>query len=169
MPANEAYEAILAGETFPDGLTVDGSLYLDCCISLTALPDGMTVDGSLDLSGCTSLTVLPNGLTVDRWLNLEGCTSLKALPEKFIVSNWLGLDGCRLWEDDIYIWTSLPETIVASLPGRRLSEVFSHRLLNGRPIMDLVIKSAEVRQLGPRDPLVLHFDENTLDYLEVKP
>lgn len=145
MKSDEAREAILAGEVFPDGLAVGGHLYLAGCIGLTTLPDRLKVDGGLDLSGCAELPALPNHLTVGLWLHIGSYA---------IISN------------RIVMGTSLPETIIASIPGCRLSEVFSHHLLNGRKIMDLMIRSAGGTESGF---LVLEFDENTLDYLEVKP
>ena len=45
--------------------TIEGSLHLYGCTSLTNLPEGLKVGGSLDLQGCTSLTHLPEGLKVE--------------------------------------------------------------------------------------------------------
>ena len=50
--------------SLPEGLQVEGSLYLSRCTSLTSLPDGLQVGGSLSLSRCINLTSLPEGLQV---------------------------------------------------------------------------------------------------------
>ena len=84
-----------------DGLLVDilsgceiRDLDLSCCTSLTHLPDGLEVEGYLWLIGCTSLSHLPDGLKVGRWLNLYGCTSLTHLPDVCEVGGFLYLYGC---------------------------------------------------------------------------
>jgi hypothetical protein len=55
LTPHAARDAILAGESFPEGLQVSGGLYLSGCTSLAALPDNLQVSGGLYLSGCTSL------------------------------------------------------------------------------------------------------------------
>jgi hypothetical protein len=67
--------------SLPEGLQVEGSLYLSRCTSLTSLPDGLQVGGSLSLSRCINLTSLPEGLQVVGDLYLTGCTNLTSLPE----------------------------------------------------------------------------------------
>jgi hypothetical protein len=67
---------IVDGKLMLDNLSVDGSLDLSGCTSLTTLPDNLSVGGALYLSDCTSLTTLPDNLSVGGWLDLQGCTSL---------------------------------------------------------------------------------------------
>jgi hypothetical protein len=44
MYSREARRAILEGGEFPDGLRVDGALYLRDCTGLAALPEGRHAD-----------------------------------------------------------------------------------------------------------------------------
>ena len=88
---NLAYKNIT---TLPEGLQVEGSLYLSRCTSLTSLPDGLQVGGSLGLSRCISLTSLPDGLQVGGYLVLSGCTNITSLPEGLKVGDKLNLRSC---------------------------------------------------------------------------
>lgn len=90
-------------EALPEGLEVDGNLFLVNCKSLKELPNNFKVGGSLDLQGCTSLKKLPQGLEVGwdlankkgRYLNLEDCTSLEELPKNLKVGGNLVLNNCK--------------------------------------------------------------------------
>jgi hypothetical protein len=88
--------------SLPEGLQVEGSLYLSRCTSLTSLPVRLQVGGSLGLSRCTSLTSLPDGLQVGGDLSLSRCINLTSLPEGLQVEGDLYLTGCTNL-------TSLPE------------------------------------------------------------
>ena len=88
--------------SLPEGLQVEGSLYLSRCTSLTSLPVRLQVGGSLGLSRCTSLTSLPDGLQVEGDLSLSRCINLTSLPEGLQVEGDLYLTGCTNL-------TSLPE------------------------------------------------------------
>ena len=77
--------------SLPEGLTVNGDLYLYGCTSLMSLPEGLTVNGSLSLRACTSLVYLPEVLTAQGYIDLQGCTSLRSLgnatAKKIFLSN----------------------------------------------------------------------------------
>ena len=60
----EFKDKILFHKHLPEGLMVEGSLYLHGCTSLTHLPERLVVENSLYLYDCTSLTHLPEGLVV---------------------------------------------------------------------------------------------------------
>ncbi len=55
----------------PDGLEVDGDVWLDYCTDLKSLSERLTVKGDLYLVGCTGLTSLPQGLSVGGILYLS--------------------------------------------------------------------------------------------------
>mmetsp|Transcript_8380 Transcript_8380/g.15388 ORF Transcript_8380/g.15388 Transcript_8380/m.15388 type:complete len:963 (+) Transcript_8380:57-2945(+) len=80
--------------SLPEGLDVGGDLTLERCLSLTTLPKGLNVEGSLDLDGCSSLTAVRGELKVECDFSLVGCSSLTALPEGLIVRRHLNLVGC---------------------------------------------------------------------------
>lgn len=81
-------------KNLPNDLTVHGDLYLSGCAGITKLPDDLIVDGSLYLHDCTGLTHLRDGLVVNRNLYLPGCTGLKNLPNNLIVHRDINLHGC---------------------------------------------------------------------------
>lgn len=101
MSGDNARRRIRAGKTLPDGLTVEGSLYLRGCTSLTALPEGLTVGGCLYL------------------------------------------DNVMIGGHDITISVTLPESVIAALPGRRLRDLLDHPLLTHPDVLDTVIVRAE--------------------------
>jgi len=74
-----------------EGETIEGSLHLYDCTSLTHLPDNLKVKGSLYLNICTSLTHLPDNLKVGGNLHLRDCTSLTHLPDNLKVEGNLYL------------------------------------------------------------------------------
>jgi len=94
MTPKEFRKRILNNEKIPENTTVNGTLNLSRCTSITALPEGLCVKGYLILYRCTSLTALPEGLCVEGSLYLSRCTSLTALPEGLCVKGGLNLEGC---------------------------------------------------------------------------
>ena len=81
--------------SLPDGLVVDGSLYLENCKGITSLPEGLVVGGILDLCG-TYITSLPDGLVVGGSLDLENCTGITSLPEGLTVGGGLYLHNSSI-------------------------------------------------------------------------
>jgi len=67
--------------SLPEGLKVEGNLFLNDCKNLTSLPEGLKVGENLLLNNCTNLTLLPEGLQVGGYLDLQNCTGLTLLPE----------------------------------------------------------------------------------------
>ena len=67
-------------KSLPEGLKVEGNLFLNDCKNLTSLPEGLKVGESLLLNNCTNLTLLPEGLQVGGYLDLQE-SSIKSLPE----------------------------------------------------------------------------------------
>ncbi len=65
--------------SLPDNLHL-GWLNLSGYNLLERLPNNLSVDGSIDLGRCTSLTCLPV-IRVGEDLHLNGCTSLRTLPD----------------------------------------------------------------------------------------
>jgi len=68
-------------KSLPEGLKVEGNLFLNDCKNLTSLPEGLKVGESLLLNNCTNLTLLPEGLQVGGYLDLQNCTGLTLLPK----------------------------------------------------------------------------------------
>lgn len=187
MNGYELRQRLLAGEKLPDGLTVGGWLYLEGCTALTALPDGLSVgdwldlrgctalaslpDGlsvgrELELSGCTALTALPDGLTVGDWLELSGCTALTALPDGLSVGgDWIGLGGCDIRRIGVTVDQQLPDTLMAASVGRRLGDVFSHRLITRSDFYDAVITLCEIEDWDHRDCTTFQVDRDLLTIL----
>jgi hypothetical protein len=79
-------------ERLPDGLVVDGDLFLGHCKALKTLPDDLRVTGRLDVRDCKALAKLPAGLSV-RDLNVSGCMALTRLPKGLEVQGVLTLGG----------------------------------------------------------------------------
>jgi hypothetical protein len=128
MYADEARDALLEGQDFPEGLLVKGAFFLDgYCSIIDRLPDTLFI-----------------------------------AQETGSTARWLWIDDCYIDDEKLVIEQDLPEMVVADMPGRRLSEVMSHRLLDGRPIMDMVIRAARRDFDGE---VVLNFDGNPLDSL----
>ena len=94
-PSNKAKELILS-EKAPEGLRVDGYMYLGGCTSLKSLPEGLRVDGYLSLYKCTSLKSLPQGLQVGGFLSLYECSSL-------VIDHWdVHVDvDVVYWDEDV--------------------------------------------------------------------
>ena len=102
--------------SLPEGLNVDGNLYLYES-SITSLPKGLKVRGlflaysrikslpedleveGLDLGG-TEITKLPKGLKVDYNLVLRNCKNLKSLPKGLIVGGDLHVYGTSIYKLD---------------------------------------------------------------------
>jgi hypothetical protein len=84
--------------SLPNGLKVEGNLYLINCPNLQSLPNGLEVGGNLDLGNCPSLQSLPNGLEVGGNLDLRYCTSLQSLPNDLKVEGDLYLGSTPLSE-----------------------------------------------------------------------
>ena len=96
--------------SLPEGLNVDGNLYLYSS-NITSIPKGLKVRGlflgdskikslpedlevkGLDLSG-TEITKLPKGLKVDYNLDLKQ-SKIESLPEDLRVGNDLNLRNCK--------------------------------------------------------------------------
>jgi hypothetical protein len=78
----------------PDGLEVDGGLFVRDCIGLKRLPDGLSVSLDFHAKGCVALDRLPEGLTVGGWLGLVDCKSIVSLPERMTIGKSLNLEGC---------------------------------------------------------------------------
>jgi hypothetical protein len=139
--AGSAKAAILRGDPFPDGLLIQAWISFDDCEELTRFPKVLMVPG---------------------WLSLKGCPNLEALPDKLTIGGSLILDECLIRHDCVCITCKLPEIIFAALPGMPLSALFSHRLLKGRPIMDLKIKSLK---WGKNDLLFITLEDSPLRHL----
>jgi hypothetical protein len=78
--------------SLPEGLEVEGSLYLRNCKSLAFLPESLKVGKSLALYGCKNLTSIPESL--ERILNLEiSHTSIESLPKGLVVLGDLVISG----------------------------------------------------------------------------
>ena len=90
--------------SLPDGLQVEGSLFLRGCTRLVSLPAGLEVGRSLYLEGCTGLTSLPDGLEVGHSLYLDNCLRLRRLPNGLKVGHTLWLRGSGIFD--------LPEDLV---------------------------------------------------------
>lgn len=164
MSSTGVRDMVESGIPLPDGLSVKGSLDLVDCTSLTALPDGLSVGWSLLLRGCAGLETLPDGLIVKGVLDLRGCASLTALPDGLHVGWYLCLEDCTIADDHVSVFScSIPETIVPQIPGRPLSSIFSHALLDGTAIMSAVIKDAKLRD---DTTLILTVEEGLLKMLD---
>ncbi len=135
--------------SLPDGLTVGGSLYLGGCTALTALPDGLTVGGSLHLVGCTALTALPDGLTVRDGLYLEGCTALTSLPDGMTIGCWLSCDHFTYYfGGGLDVHVSLPETVVAGMPGMRIEQIIDHPWIRYLGLDKMIVSYSEIDDDG---------------------
>lgn len=91
---------------FPKGFKADGSVFLECCTSLTHLPDGFHAGGDVYLNGCTSLTHLLNGFHAGGDVDLDGCINLTHLPDGFYAGGYVDLDGCeslKYLPDDMHV------------------------------------------------------------------
>jgi len=75
------------------------------------IPKNTTVNGTLNLLNCTSLTALPEGLCVGGSLDLEGCTALKSLAGIKSVGDTLYVDECFI---ESYPFEELP--LLINLP-----------------------------------------------------
>ena len=153
-----------AVETLCDTLCVDGSLDLTGCANLRSLPARLVVRGKLTLDGCVQLTALPSsvrevfgfsavgcelltsiGSIVEcrGRLDLTACTSLAPLADRFIATGRVTLSGCSFHHDCVVLPSGTPETVMLSLPGRRLGDVISHRLLPDHPVFEAIISAAQ--------------------------
>lgn len=103
--------------TLPDGLTVNGSLMLDNCISLRSLPCDICVRWTLSLSNCTSLQSLPRNLKVPSNLWLDGCTSLQSLPTDLHVGGSIVLGGNSL------LLSNFPSCVYSQINFNLLEEI----------------------------------------------
>jgi len=80
--------------SLPDGLKVEGSLFLTGCKNLKSLPNDLEVGGSLDLNN-TQIQALPKGLEVRGYLDLRN-TPIQALPNRLKVEGSLDLNSTQI-------------------------------------------------------------------------
>lgn len=82
--------------SLPEGLMVDGGLWLSQCNTLTRFPSDFRVAGSLHIHNCVALTALPDPLTIEADLTIVGCRGLVALPDRLRVKGSLVLVGSHI-------------------------------------------------------------------------
>ncbi len=124
LTPERARRAILE-RTWPEAGRVEGNLFLEDEMTLTALPRGLRVDGELFVSDCHRLRRLPaelsaRSLFIERCAGLEGfhascrsfeaqehlhfsgCPALHAFPEHLAVGKDLTIEDCpRLWDGPV--------------------------------------------------------------------
>lgn len=115
LPNTLAIENLAHLTSLPDGLHVDGDLYLNglsslkdlpailsatgniqinACSKLTRIPSTLKINGSLGLKKCFRLEILPSTFQIPGNLTISRCHSLKRLPEKLSVGGDLHLEDC---------------------------------------------------------------------------
>ncbi|MDP2874729.1 MAG: hypothetical protein Q8O00_01010 [Holophaga sp.] len=80
------------------GRRLESSIGLSDRRWITALPEGLQVEGDLYLVGCRSLSVLPEGLRVRGDLFLLDCTALRVIPKGLEVGKNIFGNGCVAWD-----------------------------------------------------------------------
>lgn len=83
-------------ESLPEGLVVEGNLFLVDCPFLAHLPKGLRVGGHLVLGRCPALRSLPANMDVGVDLILKSCHSLRRAGPGSFVYRYVDLFDCPI-------------------------------------------------------------------------
>lgn len=84
----------------PEGIIIDGSIYLNDCTYLTALPKSFKkLKRTIEVINCRALTDVPEEMEVNGGINFSGCSGLTKAPQIMTASDYINFSDCHALTD----------------------------------------------------------------------